>query len=126
MGDARTYEVYYSTSPDSGYKRATSTKKTTYKFTKAKCGQTYYFKIRTHEKIGKVKYYSDYCAAVSGKTVLVGTPTVYVSKTKYNSVTIKWSKVPSTKKYEIYYSTSPDGEYTLLKSQGEPAIRIRS
>lgn len=118
VGDARTYEVYYSTSPDSGYKRATSTKKTTYKFTKAKCGQTYYFKIRTHEKIGKVKYYSDYCAAVSGKTVLVGTPTVYVSKTKYNSVTIKWSKVPSTKKYEIYYSTSPDGEYTLLKSQG--------
>lgn len=118
VGDARTYEVYYSTSPDSGYKRATSTKKTTYKFTKAKCGQTYYFKIRTYEKIGKVKYYSDYCAAVSGKTVLVGTPTVYVSKTKYNSVTIKWSKVPSTKKYEIYYSTSPDGEYTLLKSQG--------
>ena len=117
-GDARTYEVYYSTSPDSGYKRATSTKKTTYKFTKAKCGQTYYFKIRTYEKIGKVKYYSDYCAAVSGRTVLTGTPTVYVSKTKYNSVTIKWSKVPSTKKYEIYYSTSPDGEYTLLKSQG--------
>ena len=117
-GDAKTYEVYYSTSPDSGYKRATSTKKTTYKFTKAKCGQTYYFKVRTYEKIGKVKYYSDYCAAVSGRTVLTGTPTVYVSKTKYNSVTIKWSKVPSTKKYEIYYSTSPDGEYTLLKSQG--------
>lgn len=118
VGDARTYEVYYSTSPNSGYKRATSTKKTTYKFSKAKCGQTYYFKIRTYEKIGKVKYYSDYCAEVSGMTVLTGTPTVYVSKTKYNSVTIKWSKVPSTKKYEIYYSTSPDGPYTLLKSQG--------
>lgn len=117
-GDAKTYEVYYSTSPDSGYKKATSTKKTSYKFSKAKCGQTYYFKIRTYEKIGKVKYYSDYCTAVSGQTVLTGTPTVYVSKTKYNSVTIKWSKVPSTRKYEIYYSTSPDGEYTLLKSQG--------
>ena len=117
-GDAKTYEVYYSTSPNSGYKRATSTKKTTYKFSKAKCGQTYYFKIRTYEKIGKVKYYSDYCAEVSGKTVLNGTPTVYVSKTKYNSVTIKWNKVASAKKYEIYYSTSPDGEYTLLKSQG--------
>ena len=118
VGDARTYEVYYSTSPNSGYKRATSTKKTTYKFSKAKCGETYYFKIRTYEKIGKVKYYSDYCAEVSGMTVLTGTPMVYVSKTKYNSVTIKWSKVPSTKKYEIYYSTSPDGPYTLLKSQG--------
>lgn len=117
-GDAKTYEVYYSTSPDSGYKKATSTKKTSYKFSKAKCGQTYYFKIRTYEKIGKVKYYSDYCTAVSGQTVLTGTPTVYISKTKYNSVTIKWSKVPSTRKYEIYYSTSPDGEYTLLKSQG--------
>ena len=117
-GDAKTYEVYYSTSPDSGYKKVKTTKSTTYKFSKAKCGQTYYFKIRTYEKIGKIKYYSDYCEAVSGYTVLTGTPTVYVSKTKYNSVTIKWSKVPSTKKYEIYYSTSPDGEYTLLKSQG--------
>ena len=117
-GDAKTYEVYYSTSPDSGYKKVKTTKSTTYKFTKAKCGQTYYFKIRTYEKIGKIKYYSDYCEAVSGYTVLTGTPTVYVSKTTYNSVTIKWSKVPSTRKYEIYYSTSPDGEYTLLKSQG--------
>ena len=117
-GDAKTYEVYYSTSPDSGYKKAKTTKSTTYKFTKAKCGQTYYFKIRTYEKIGKVKYYSDYCAAVSGRTVLTGTPTVYVSKTKYNSVTIKWSKVKNTKKYEIYYATSPDGPYQLLKTQG--------
>ena len=117
-GDAKTYEVYYSTAPDSGYKKVKTTKSTTYKFTKAKCGQTYYFKIRTYEKIGKIKYYSDYCEAVSGYTVLTGTPTVYVSKTTYNSVTIKWSKVPSTRKYEIYYSTSPDGEYTLLKSQG--------
>lgn len=117
-GDARTYEIYYSTSPNSGYKKAKSTKNTNYKFTKAKCGQTYYFKIRTYEKIGKVKYYSDYCAPVSGYTVLTGTPTVYVSKTKYNSVTIKWSKVKNTKKYEIYYATSPDGPYQFLKAQG--------
>lgn len=41
--------------------------------------------------------------------MLTGTLTIYVPKTKYNSVTIKWSKVKKTQKYEIYYAISPDG-----------------
>lgn len=118
VSDAKTYEVYYSTSPNSGYKRLTSTKKTTYKFSRAKCGMTYYFKVRTYQKIGKVKHYSDDSIVVSGKTVLTGAPSIYVYRTKYDNITIKWKKVKDAKKYEIYYSTSPDGPYVLLKTQG--------
>ncbi len=43
---AKSYEIYYSTSPDSGFKRLANVKKTTYKFSKAKCGVTYYFQMR--------------------------------------------------------------------------------
>lgn len=115
--DAASYEVYYSTQPDSGYKRLTSTKKTNYRFTKAKCGVTYYFKVYTYRKVGKIKYYGDDCQAVSGKTVLTGVPQAYISKTSYDSITLKWPKVKDAPKYEIYYAESPGGEYRLLKSQ---------
>lgn len=114
----KSYEVYYSTSPDSGFKRIASTKKTFYNFNKAKCGQTYYFKVRTTSKSGKEKIYSDFCPPVSGRTVLNGTVDAYISKSTYNSITIKWNQVKDAKKYEIYYATSPGGEYHFLKSQG--------
>jgi len=115
---AISYDVYYSNQPNSGFKKLKSVKKNNYKFTKAKCGQTYYFKVRVCKKSGKKKTYGDFCPAESGRTVLTGTPSVYVSKTTYNSVTIKWKKVKDAKKYEIYYASSPEGPYRLLKTQG--------
>lgn len=116
--DAKSYEVYYYSSIDSRVRRATNTKKTFYRFSKAKCGVTYYFKVRAWQKVGKVKYYSDYCAEVSGMTELSGTPTVSIKKITFNSIAIKWTKVKNAKKYEIWYATSPDGDYQLLKTQG--------
>lgn len=116
--DAQSYEVYYSTSPDSGYKRLKTEKKTFYDFKKAKCGVTYYFKVRTYRKDGKVKTYGDDSAVVSGRTVLTGSPTVTVKKVTCSSIALKWTKVMDAKKYEIWYSTSPDGTYQLLKTQG--------
>lgn len=116
--DAQSYEVYYSTSPDSGFKRLKTVKKTFVNFTKAKCGVTYYFKVRTVNKVGKTKVYSDDSAVISGRTVLTGSPVVTVKKVTYNSIALKWTKVKDAKKYEIWYSTTPDGSYQLLKTQG--------
>lgn len=116
--DAKSYEVYYYSSIDSRIRRATNTKKTFYNFSKAKCGVTYYFKVRTWQKIGKEKYYSDYCQEISGMTVLSGAPTISMKKLTFNSIAFKWSKVKDAKKYEIWYATSPDGDYQLLKTQG--------
>lgn len=115
---AEAYEIYYSTSPDSGFRRLTKVKKTFYNFNKAKCGQSYYFQLRTISRSGKQKIYGDFCPPVSGRTVLYGTSEAYISKATYNSITLKWSKVRDAKKYEIYYATSPDGEYQLLRLQG--------
>lgn len=114
----KSYEVYYSTSPTSGFRRVATAKKPFYNFNKAKCGQTYYFQLRTFRKDGKQKVYGDFCPAVSGRTVLNGTVNAYISKATYNSITIKWNKIKEAKRYEIYYATSPDGEYRFLRSQG--------
>lgn len=118
VSGALSYEVYYSTSRNSGYKRAANVKTSSYKFSKAKCGQTYYFQIRVVKKVGKKKTFGEFSLPVSGMTVLSGTPNVYVSRATYNSITVKWSKVKDAKKYEIYYSTSPNGGFRLLKTQG--------
>ncbi len=116
--DAQSYDVYYSTSPDSGYIRLKNVKKTSFDFTKAKCGVTYYFKIKTLRKDGKVKIYGDDSVVVSGKTALIGNPEITVKKVTYNSIALKWTKVKDAKKYEIWYATAPDGDYQLLKTQG--------
>lgn len=118
VADAQKYEIYYSTSPDSGFKRLTSVKKTYYDFKKAKCGVTYYFKVRTYRKIGKVKAWSADSAVASGRTILVGSPGLSVKKVTDTSISLKWTKVRDAKKYEIWCSTSPDGDYRLLKTQG--------
>ena len=51
-------------------------------------------------------------------TVLSGAPTISMKKLTFNSIAFKWSKVKDAKKYEIWYATSPDGDYQLLKTQG--------
>lgn len=116
--NAQKYEIYYSTSPDSGYKRAGSTGKTVYKFSKAKCGMTYYFKVRAQGKINKVKVFGAESDVIEGMTSLVGVPELYIAKSSYSGITIKWNKVKDAKKYEIYYATDPTGPWQLLKTQG--------
>lgn len=115
---AKNYEIYYSTSPDSGFRRLASSKKTFYNFNKAKCGQTYYFQVRAGRKVGKKVSYGDFCPAVSGRAVLNGTVNAYIAKSTYQSATVKWNKIKGVKKYEVYYSTSPSGGYRLLKALG--------
>ena len=112
--NAKSYEIFYSTSQNDGYKRLTNTKKTFYKFSKAKCGVTYYFQMRVCVKGAK----SEFGPVSYGRTDLTGTPTLQVKKTTYNSVSLKWNKVPGAKKYEIYYMDSINGGWQSLGLKG--------
>lgn len=114
VSGAKSYEVFYSTSPDSGFKRLTNTKKNFYKFSKAKCGVTYYFQMRVCTKSAK----SEFGPVVEAKTDLIGTPTLQVKNTTYNSISLKWSKVPGAKKYEIFYRDSLEGKWKSLGLKG--------
>ncbi len=111
---AKSYEIFYSTSPDSGFKRLTNAKKTTYRFSKAKCGVTYYFQMRVCQKGAK----SAFDPVSYAKTELMGAPSLQVKKTSYNSVTLRWSKVAGAKKYEIFYADSMGGSWQSLGLKG--------
>lgn len=63
VSNATGYEVYQSIKKNSGYKKVktiTKNKTITYKAGKLKKKKTYYFKIRTYRKVGKVTYYGTY------------------------------------------------------------------
>lgn len=114
VSGAKSYEIFYSTSPNSGFKRLANVKKTFYKFSKAKCGVTYYFQMRVCQKGVK----SEFGPISYGKTALTGSTTLQVKKTTYNSVTLRWNKVPGAKKYEIFCMDSMGKEWKSLGIKG--------
>lgn len=114
VAGAKSYEIFYSTSPNSGFKRLANVKKTFYKFSKAKCGVTYYFQMRVCQKGAK----SEFGPISYGKTALTGSTTLQVKKTTYNSVTLRWNKVPGAKKYEIFCMDSMGKEWKSLGIKG--------
>lgn len=106
------YEIYYSTSPDSGYQFLKKVGKNTTKFrwSKAVCGTTYYFQVRPIQKVKKVTNYGTFSNAVSAMTT-IGQPSPTVNKVTYDSLTLKWKAVKGAKGYNIYVSDSADGSY---------------
>lgn len=101
VSGARSYEIYYSASDQvSTARRLANAKKTSYKFTKAKCGQHYYFWVIP--VAGKTEKGSLSAAPMcSGRTELSGNPAFTMAKTSYNSVKLKWNKVPGAKRYIV-------------------------
>ena len=110
VSGAKSYEIYYSTSPDGGFKRLTSTKKTSYRFKKAECGKTYYFQMRVKKTLAT----SSFGPISYAKTSLAGTPELKVTKSTYKSASLSWSKTAGAKKYKIYYRSSMNGSWQLL------------
>ena len=64
---ATNYTVYYSTSKNSGYKKAGTTSGKSYTVYKLKPGKTYYFKVVANKKVGSKTYTSAYSKIVSAK-----------------------------------------------------------
>ena len=64
---ATNYTVYYSTSKNSGYKKAGTTSGKSYTVKKLKPGKTYYFKVVANKKVGGKTYTSAYSKIVSAK-----------------------------------------------------------
>lgn len=64
---AQSYTVYYSTSKNSGFKKAGTTAKTSFNVKKLKSGKTYYFKVVASKKVGKTAYNSLYSSVKKAK-----------------------------------------------------------
>jgi len=107
------YEIYYSQTEEGPYSLLKSVTRNNYKFTKAVCGQTYYFKVRSWLKKGKEVWYSSYTEQQSCATELA-VPELSIYKVTYNSLSLKWNKVTGATGYEIYVSDSETGTFEKL------------
>lgn len=121
VNGATGYEVYYSTSPDSGYqflkKLGKGAKK--YKFTKAVCGTSYYFKIRPIQKVKKTITYLEESNPVTTSTVSDPVKNLKAKAQKKGKVRLTWKKARGIGTYVILRSDSYDGEYQQIGTTGK-------
>ena len=120
VSDINGYELYFSTSKDSGYKKLTTTTSTSYTHKKLKVNKKYYYKVRTYKVINNKKYYSDYSTVVS-RTALPAAPTnVKVSRYNYSATMnkISWSASSNVSGYYVYRSNNGDSYTYIGKTTG--------
>lgn len=112
---AKGYEIYYADSLGGEYRLLKTLTRNTYKYTKALCGTTYYFKVRSYQREGWELVYGEMSEAVYASTTLAQ-PEPYVSKTTYNCVTLKWPKVTGSTSYRIQMAETAEGPFTELST----------
>lgn len=121
VNGATGYEVYYSTSPDSGYrflkKLGKGAKK--YKFTKAVCGTSYYFKLRPLRKAKKTITYLEESNPVTTSTVSDPVKNLKAKAQKNGKVRLTWKKARGIGTYVILRSDSSNGEYRQIGTTGK-------
>ena len=121
------YELYYSTSPDSGYQFVKKLGKgTKFKFTKAACGTPCYFKIRSFQKVKKTMTYLEESHPVT-VTTNIGQPSgLKTGKVTYDGVALKWKKVKGATSYHIYMASPEDGDYRYLTSEKKSSVTLKN
>lgn len=113
--NAYRYQVYRSTSKNGTYTKLATVKKTSFEDTSAAGAQTYYYKIRTVNRINGVNGYGSYSAAKSGR-LLNGTSISKIRTTASTKLKLTWKKAADAEGYKLYRSTSRNGKYQLIKT----------
>ena len=113
---ATKYEVWRSISPDSGYRRisTTSARKRSYKNTGVKTGTIYYYQVRAYQKLGRSIVYGDFSVPAEGQTALSAVAGIKAANVKAGSVKISWNTVAGKSKYEIWRASSPNEGFVLI------------
>ena len=122
------YELYRSTSSNTGFalvKDITSGNTLTYRDNGLNIGTTYYYKVKAYRTENGKKVYAPETGVIFG-TVNLGVVTGLQAKsTAYNRIEITWNKMSAATGYELYYSTSPDGNYKFLKKLGKNSVKFK-
>ncbi len=115
------YEIWRSTSPESGFALIKTTSGTTFKntgLTPSVTGnpKTYYYKVRAYRTVGGTRVYGEFTKLASASPALSGVSSMSASAYSPTAAKISWGKVKGRSGYEIWRSTSADGTYSLIKS----------
>ncbi len=115
VSGATGYRVYQYDSKTQSYKLLTSIKgKNSYTVKNLKSGTTYKFAVKAYTKLsdGTVYWGTSVKAQFSTKPAKV----TLTAKAGTSSASLSWQKVSGVTGYQIYYSTSKNGEYKKLKN----------
>lgn len=121
--DVDGYEIERKTSTNKKYTILTTLDKSKTSYldtTPATSGKTYYYRVRSYKIVNGAKIYSNY----SNISEIIFVQGVTYTLTSGNDRTyLKWNKVNGADSYQIFRSTSKNGEYVRIKTQkGENKI----
>ena len=122
------YELYRSNTSGTGYNYLadiTDGNTTSYRDTAVTVGETWFYKVKPYRVENGQKVYGPETGEVSGLVTLGSVSGVNAWASAYNRIELTWNKLSFATGYEIYYSTSPDGGYQLLKRVGKGSSRFK-
>jgi len=107
------YQIYRANTKDGTYKLMKTTTGTSYTNTNAVAGKMYYYKVKAiHSNTNANSAFS----AVDSRTCDLARPEVKISRNSAGKPKLSWEKISGAVKYEIYRSTSKDGDYSRIKT----------
>ena len=113
------YEVYRAASKNGKYTRLTTTTKNSITNTKTQAGVTYYYKVKA---IAEKSAANSSASAAVGRTCDLARPTVTVKLGSKGKPVVSWNAVSGAVKYEVWRSTSENGEYTRITTTTKTSI----
>lgn len=115
VSGAQGYSIYRATSNNGNYSHIANVASTTYKDTERNSSSSYYYKVRAYKTVNGKKVYGSYSNVAHVSSTLKKTENVKVAK-QTNGRRVSWSGVSNASKYNIYRSTSKNGEYEYIGS----------
>lgn len=115
VSGAHGYSIYRATSKNGNYTHIANVTSTTYKDTGRNSASSYYYKVRAYKTVNGKKVYGSYSNVAYVSSTLKKTENVKVSN-HTNGRKVSWSKVSNASKYNVYRSSSKNGEYKYIGS----------
>lgn len=119
------YEVYACSTADGTYERIKVIKDaSTLSYRKTfTAGSEYYFKVRAYVTAGDVTVYGSYSKAMSARayaeTLAIDTKDLKPKRSADGTVTISWAKNSEAYAYQVWRSSSKNGDYIQIKIRDE-------
>ena len=113
VNGAAGYEIYRSTSKNSGYQLVKKIEKQdtiSYKDAKLNFNKTYYYKVKAYTQSGTTVAASEFSNVIKAKTALTK-PVVKAKKKSKTSINVSWKKVSGASGYQVQYSLKKKSGY---------------
>lgn len=115
VSGAQGYSIYRATSNNGKYTQIANVTSTTYKDTGRNSSSSYYYKVRAYKTVNGKKVYGSYSNVAYVSSTLKKTENVKVTNL-LSGRRVSWSGVANASKYNVYRSTSKNGEYKYIGS----------